>query len=223
MNDRELLQVSRPLARLPESQWACRLLSTFPLGEAQLRYDHIVQWLQIPQSSEVFLQVWKLGESPAGAAYGGNIQRWLPVNGIGLVPGGRPPQRLTEAIAMDIAAAGLAGEEPPLSSHPVVHVSGGADAASHAVTTLFGTGLVLQMWFPSAAHINWARQTKAVYQPTVTDPLFQRERFYLPLLTPAIAEQASDDDLDRWLCGATAYLRETPGEKGVLVLRRNQL
>lgn len=220
MSDREFLPYVRALARPLDSRWSAGLAPTVGPEQAPLQYSHLLQWLQVADPGNLFLQVWKLGASQAGSAYGENIQRWRPVGGIGVVPGGRPPQRLTEEMAMNIAAAGLAGEEPPLASHPVAHVSGGAEAVPHAVDALFGSGIVLQIWCPAAPAV-WARQTQAVYQPTVTDPLFKRERFYAPLLTPGIAEQASDDDLDKWLCGATAYLREAPGEKGVLLLRRH--
>ena len=221
MSDRDNLVEARPLIRPRESRWAGSLLPAAAPDQAQVTYGSVLQWLRPPSSTEVFLQIWKLGDSPAGAAYGENVQRWRPMAGLGIVPGDRPPQRLTEAIAMDIAAAGLAGEEPPLASYPVAHISGGSEAAAHAVATLFGTGMVVQMWFPEAG-TGWAKQTQVVYRPRITDPLFQRERFYAPLLTPAIAGQASDDDLDRWLFGATAYLREAPGEKGVLLLRRRE-
>ncbi len=76
---------------------------------------------------------------------------------------------------MDCAAAILANEEQPLAAGP--------GAACHAAETMFGTEMVLQMMFPRNAHVDWAKCSQRVYQPTITDPLFQRERFYVPLMT----------------------------------------
>ena len=171
--------------------------------------------------SELFLQVWGMGGTEGGKAYTHNVQRWLPVRGLGIWPGRRPPQRMDERIAMDCAAAALAKEEPPLASHPVVHVSGGEVAAMEAAAAVFGSGMVLQMWFPEAARSEWAQQSQAVYAPTIRDPLFQRERFYAPLFDASLVQSSSDAELDTWTCGATAYLREDSEAKAVLLLCRH--
>lgn len=171
-------------------------------------------------NGESFLQIWKMGAKGSGPVYANHIQRWLPVHGIGIWPGRRPPQRFTEEIAMDCAAAGLANEEPPLPSHTVAHVSASPEAAEHAALVMFGSEMVLRMWFPRDLHAGWAQRSQQVYQSTITDPLFQRERFYVPLFDVSLLEQSSDELLDEWTCGAVLYLREDPESKAVLLLCR---
>ncbi len=172
---------------------------------------------------EVFLQVWKLGAKGAGGLYGENVQRWLPARGLGIWPGRRPPQRMTQEIAMDCAAAMLANEEQPLASHPVAHVSAGPQAGEHALRTLFGTELTVQMLFGPEERTRWPEKSRESFVPVISEAAFQRERFYLPLFDAALLEGATGEQLSSWTCGASLYLRESAEDKAVLVLSRYEL
>jgi hypothetical protein len=209
------------------SRWeAATVAAPQSADETQQLQVTINEWLGSrmaePCTREVFLQVWRLGATPAGKLYSANVQTWLPVRGLGIWPGRRPPQRMTEEIAMDCAAAGLAGEEPPLPSHPVAHVSGGEAAANHAFRSVLGHGQAVAMWFPSSVHASWYTRSREAFQAGIQDPLYQRERFYLPLFDLELLESGTDEQLDKWTLGASAYLREDPSSETLVLLTRKR-
>ena len=225
MPDFDLAKLLRPLHLPFASMWEAASLEapSSPEGARDVLIQ-LTEWLKKSEveqhrSAELFLQMWKIGAGSGNSAYAGNIGRWLPRRGTGVWPGRRPPQRLTAEIAMDCAAAVLTKDEQPLASYPVVHVSAGREAGEHALHTLFGGQMTVQLMFPDEeASAGWALASKNVFLPTITDSAYRHERFYLPLFDGALMATATDDQLDRWMCGATGYLRESPEDKAVLLV-----
>lgn len=177
---------------------------------------------QPPSCTEVFLQVWRMGAAKAAAKYAQNLQRWWPMASFGVWPGRAYPQRATQEMAMDCAAAVLTNEELPLAAHSVAHVSAGPTAGKHALDTMFGLGMTVQMVFTSAQLASRFPETsRSIFRSAITDTAFQNERYYLPLFDAALLARSTDAELDHAMCGASIYLRESPEDRSVLILRRS--
>ncbi|AEU38911.1 hypothetical protein [Granulicella mallensis] len=59
------------------------------------------------------------------------------------------------------------------------------------------------------------------YLPEITDPGFGRADFVFPLLDCRILASARSAELiNQWLCSIDLYIRESPEDKGILLLSR---
>lgn len=207
--------------------WHAYLFRTSPLPLPPSEKDRLIpiveaitaEAVRLALHHHVFLQTWKLSVEGAADLYRQNIAHWLPSIGIGIWPTRRPPQRQTRAIAMDCAAAVLAGDEVEMPAHNLAHVSNGDKAAAHAANVLLGTGMTVQI-FSSAEFPDFSERGKRVFLPAITDVSMKRFRFYVPLLDGATLAAATVEQLEDWLCGASLYLRESPEDKGYLVISR---
>ena len=172
---------------------------------------------------QTFLQSWRLATEGTAAMYEAHIARWLPSVGMGIFPNRRAPTRMTRETAMDAAAAMFARQPADLPAYRLMHVSGTGDAPAHALQTLLGQGIVQRLWTPDA----WpaTRQLgKDAYLPRITEASLRRAAFHMPVLElAAFTSDTTAQQVDGWMCGAHAYLRESEEDGGLLLLSRRDL
>ena len=172
---------------------------------------------------QTFLQSWRLATEGTAAMYEANIGRWLPSVGLGIFPNRRAPARMTRETAMDAAAAMFARQPVDLPAYRLMHVSGSGDAPAHALQTMLGQGIVQRLWTPDA----WTTTKqlgKDAYLPRITEASLRRAAFHMPVLElAAFTSDATAQQIERWMCGAHAYLRESEEDGGLLLVSRRDL
>ena len=174
----------------------------------------------LPAAAHVFLQTWKIALEGAAPLYEENIGHWLPSIGMGVWPLREPPRRLSQADAMDCAAAMLTGDEPSRSTNYLSYVSAGEQPAAHALDATAGTGLLFSL-FSEEPFAMVAARTKRVFLPAIRDTTLQNCRFYMPLIDKASLPAATPALLETWMCGGHTYVRESAEDGGLLILSRH--
>ncbi len=179
-----------------------------------------VRALYAAMHHQVFLQFWKLSAQSGSDVLAANSAAWNPEYGLGLWPGGRPPQGWNETLAMDAAAAIIRGDEPELPAHRLLRLRASADELEEAVDELRCLGVTVQTFsMQPPAVVDTAARTQ--YLPVLSDPRFQRQDFYLPLVDcKTLARARTGQQLATWLCGIDLYVRESPEDSGVLIVSR---
>ena len=124
---------------------------------------------------------------------------------------------------MDAAAAMFAQQPTDLPAYRLMHISGSGEAPAHAVRTLLGQGIVQRLWTPDA----WpaTRQLgKETYLPRIGEASLRRAAFHIPVFElAAFPSVVTAPQIDEWMCGAHAYLRESEEDGGLLLLSRREL
>jgi hypothetical protein len=91
-----------------------------------------------------------------------------------------------------------------------------------ALAAMLGTGVALEIVMPAGEEA-FLKQSRALLLPPIREPGFRRYPFYIPIVEPGAMEPASSKQLDRWFCGASAYIRESVEDKGILIASREPL
>ena len=172
---------------------------------------------------ETFLQSWRLATEGTAPLYEANISHWLPSVGLGVFPNRCAPARMTREAAMDAAAAMFARQPADLPAYRLMHVSGSGNASTHAIKTLLGQGIVQRLWAPHAWPATKQLGKKA-YLPRIMEPSLRRAAFHIPVFElSAFTSDVTTPQIDEWICGAQAYLRESEEDGGLLLLSRRDL
>ena len=123
---------------------------------------------------------------------------------------------------MDHAASILLKEEPVLSAYHLCRVSAGVEAGVHAEATLLGRGMILEIY--ARDQFTAVQQAgRQVFLPAIADVAYRGFPFYLPLLNAATISHAMPEQMERWMCGAELYLRESVEDHALLVLSKRPL
>jgi len=170
---------------------------------------------QLP--SEVFLQTNRLGKL-GSARLVRHAREWMPELGLGVWPDQPPPVLPSSADFEDL------GPEEKLrpTIYEVMKITGEASTKQLAMAAMLGTGAVVEAVTPAGGEAFLA-QTKALLLPPIKEPGFRRYPFYIPILERKTLESARPEQLDKWFCGASAYIRESVQDKGVLIVSREPL
>jgi hypothetical protein len=168
---------------------------------------------------QVLLQSWKLDAPTSGRTLNDHMQQWIPKLGLGLWPDREPPQSWTETSFVNAAAAVFRGDEPTLNAYPLYRLTASA-VQLQAAQELRASGTLIETFSrrPASSVLETARQQAL---DTIIADRYRSENFYFPLLDRrSIAASRTPEQLDRWLCGIDLYLRESPEDKGILIVSR---
>jgi hypothetical protein len=162
-------------------------------------------------SAETFLQLEQLKPAEARICLSDNGRDWLPEVGLGVWPNRDAPATWTQEEFMNI----VPGEKLRPLMFQVFHVT--ASAATKAHDAMFAFGSTLQILTTGPIDVV-LQKAKAKFLPKINDRSYRSFPFYVPLLDEEAVKTAPKGQLDEWLCGASAYIRGSYEDKGVLIL-----
>ena len=166
---------------------------------------------------EVFLQTNHLGKIGSGRLVR-HAREWMPQVGLGVWPDQKPPALPTAADIQDLGP----GEKPRPMMYQVMHISGEAATRRMALAAMLGTGVALEIVTPAGGE-DFLKRSRDLLLPPIKEPGFRNYPFYVPIIDPPSLQGATAEQLDRWFCGASAYIRECVEHKGILIVSRNPL
>jgi len=170
---------------------------------------------QLP--SEVFLQTNRLGKL-GSARLSRHAREWMPELGLGVWPDQPPPALPSAADFEDLGPE----EKPRPMMYEVMKITGEASTKQFALAAMLGTGAVLEAVTPDGGEA-FLKQTKALLLPPIKEPGFRRYSFYVPIIEIKSLGAATAQQLDSWLGGASAYIRESVQDQGILIIARAPL
>ena len=191
-----------------------------PIDQPGAHPDRLAAWLHVATTLarrlstagrlDLFIELSRLNYegtkkiSPNGAA-------WMPAPGLGIWPQGRPPHFLTteDVYEMD--------PESPYEApfHPSLRV-GEAKGLPSCWDALLGYGGLVAL-FQELTIEQYVAKSREVFVPMIDEAAFHAYPEYLPLLDAKVA-QADPAAIREWLCGAKAYLRDSPQDEGLLIV-----
>lgn len=161
--------------------------------------------------SEMFLQTIHLGKV-GSTRLTRHAREWMPEVGLGVWPDQPPPALPTQADFQDLGP----GEKPRPMLYQVMRIMGEAATKRQALAAMLGTGVALEVVTPAGGEA-FLKQSRALLLPPIREPGFRRYPFYVPILERTAVESATPEQLNKWFCGASAYIRESVEDKGILI------
>jgi hypothetical protein len=218
-----LLDIHKPWQAALVSVPSFPVLSSEDRAALLERVKQVVEEMRVPEQATraTFLQLWNLGPDNGGSILQQHMASWQPEFGMGVWPTREPPQGWTETSMMDNAAAVLLGEEPEMPNHRVLRLQSDRAVQQQIASLLRGYGTLIQVQTRLSLN-EFLQNAEKLFLPRITEARFQSEPFYFPLLDVATLNAAATlAELDRWMCGATLYVRESAVDAGVLILARS--
>jgi hypothetical protein len=202
----------------PKGWCACVLDAAYPVAEPLLPlYKTALKQLTTLQaefdpqhSQEVFLQFDRFRPEDVPLLQA-NAGQWLPDIGLGFWPDRGAPALWTREEFINSTQ----DELRPLM-HRVFRIQQEKKAIDSAFKVLSGTGVLLCI--SVAMRQKFYFETMEYYLPQITELSLRSFPFYIPLLDGASLRAASEEDLQNWLCGAAAYMRESSEDGGLLIV-----
>lgn len=220
-NARRTIRLQR-LALAEPWQGALIGLSGFPTPEDELApVRHVLQGLLgalkgDAASLETFIQFSSLHLADGSTRLSSNGRAWMPTMGLGVWPDREPPARWTMEELRDL----MPGDKVRPLMNILLRVTTTQTAREHARNVMLGLGSVLQ-FVTASGDENLLTSARALLKPAITDPSFTSFAYYIPLLEGKSVVRATAAQLDAWSCGASAYLRESPEDKGILIISKS--
>jgi hypothetical protein len=206
--------------------WEALLLPVrgFPLDAGQFAVERKVwgwlrkEWVEKPGvSSELVLQILRLGRNGSRRLreyYTG----WMPDLGVAIWPDRPPPRMANKEDFADVDPA----EPPTPPGEHVLRISGDGLAKQMAVELMSGFGALTEIVTPHGGDA-FFEETRRSFLPTVQERAFRSFAIYVPMLQKKSIVAATSDQLAKWSCGASAYIRESVEDQGVLIVSREPL
>jgi hypothetical protein len=194
-------------------------VSGFPLAATELTFvkyfvNRIVAGTIGDGTLEVFIQLTQFGGGKKRLAAHGS--EWVPELGLGVWPDRPAPTLWTEE---DIANLIPGSKLRPLM-HQVLRIAG--SAREDASNKMLDLGTILQI-VTQDNDKRLLERTRERLLPSIKEPSLRNFPFYVPLLERKSLESAAPEQLEDWFCGATAYIRESFEDNGILVASREPL
>ena len=161
--------------------------------------------------AEVFFQFTELHQADAAQRLADHGREWIPAVGLGVWPDRPPPAIWTREVMENLKE----GESPPTLMHQMFRVTTGAEARDKARDTMLGLGTIIQILTTDDGDAFLAK-ARQVLLPPIRDPAFTCFPYYIPIFDAASLQKASAPQLDEWSCGASAYVRETYHDRGIV-------
>jgi hypothetical protein len=168
--------------------------------------------------SEVFVQVEYLHLGGGPAIFSSHGAEWMPMLGLGVWPDREPPRSWTREELEDLEE----GQRPRTLMHQVFRVTGDRAARGAATAIMLGSGSLVRTLEPASAE-GLLERAAAQFLPRIDDSAFAAFRYYMPLMDARTFQVADPAILDQWACGATAYIRESPQDRAILIAARRGL
>ena len=168
-------------------------------------------------SPELFVRFYNLNTAESATRFSQNGRSWKPQLGLGVWLG-RPLHLWTKEDFVN-----LSGEERPrVAVDKVFRISAKGSARSAAFDAMFGAGSLSTTLIAEDSSAFLSRSKEAL-QTSSEDPFFRTFTFRTLLLDAASVGGASHESLGANLCGAKLYLRESPEDRGVIVVSPDSL
>jgi hypothetical protein len=142
---------------------------------------------------------------------------WLPRLGLGVWPDRRPPAIWTREDFDNLGP----GQKPRTLRNQVFQITHSPKAREEARNSMLGWGGMMQVM--SADGQKFLERSREALLPAIKDPCFNCFPFYLPLLEGKSLMHGKADELNSWLCGASVYIRESPEDRGILIVSTESL
>ena len=194
----------------------------FPVLEAQKQIlrsfwrrlsDAISARLRLNQ--EVFLQLEFMRDGRE--IFDQHAPEWASNIGLGVWPNRPPPEPWKGSDIFKIALAmQRSGRLPPLM-YSVLRIEDEPRVRAEAGSIMIGTGMVASIW-TSQGGDEFLNQARDELLPAIKSKNFRIFPFYIPLLDFASLRDQKAGELERWLCGSTVYVRESPLDNATIVL-----
>ncbi|MGH9395993.1 MAG: hypothetical protein ACRD18_03990 [Terriglobia bacterium] len=205
-------------------------VSGFPMQAPEIeRAGHFLAALSASMTQEwsasagVFIQFNQLHLADGARRFGSNAPKWKPKLGLGVWPDREPPTLWTTEEFQKLQP----GEKMRPMNYKVFQIRAPGSMPGHARDTMLGLGTVVEVVTAGSTDA-LLDQTRNLFLPFLKEPIFRSYKFYLPLLDRKSLEAASaaasagatarDGRLEEWLCGATAYIRESAEDQAILIV-----
>jgi hypothetical protein len=113
------------------------------------------------------------------------------------------------------------GEHVPLM-YTVYRITAGNGARTQAFQTMTGTGTMVVV-LPAGSAADLLKYYKETYLPAIEEPSLRISRFFFPLLDLKSLQGRKSEDLSRWLGSVHLYMRESPQDRGILIIADKEL
>lgn len=206
---------------LPRRTWGVYLLpvSGFPVPAGELSsirqlLARVIQEINKDQAleSEVFLQSAQIRLLDGSSRLSDHAGEWKPKLCLGVWPDRPGPTRWTREELEALAV----GEEPRRMMYTALYLSGPARAREGACDVMLGLGAIVRI-MRTAGNDRYPAKIKEVLKPIVQQKPFSNFPNFMPLFDCKSMSSFSPDQLDKWLCGATVYIRESPEDNGIII------
>ncbi len=186
-----------------------------PLAELT---ENLAGALQGAAPSQFFIQIEDLAKKGGAALLSAHGVDWIPMQGLGVFPNRKPP---TLWSWKDFFLK-LRGAPSRVLIRYVFRVSAGPEARDSARREMTGRGVGLEVFLNEDVDA-WLAKTRATLLPAITEATFRAQPYFVPLLDSESLAEAQPGQLEAWLGGATAYVRESPSDQGLLILSTRPL
>jgi hypothetical protein len=206
---------------LPRRTWGVYLLpvSGFPVPAAELLstrqlLTRVIQDINKDQAleSEIFLQSAQVRLQDGSTRLSDHAGEWKPKLCLGVWPDRPGPTRWTREELEALAV----GEEPRRMMYTILYLSGPARARESACDVMLGLGAIVRI-MRTAGNDSYHAKIKEVLKPIVQQKPFSNFPNFMPLFDCKSMSGFSPDQLDKWLCGAAVYIRESPEDNGIMI------
>jgi hypothetical protein len=201
-----------PVSSFPVPTWEFPALRSFvaSLGAALAPSANL--------ATEVFIQFTQLHVDDGGSRLSDHAKDWMPQLGLGVWPDREPPTLWTKE---DFELLPV-GARPRQLCYQVFRICAPQRARAEARDLMFGRGAIIEVIIENPSEEFFAK-SKAFLLPPIKEKSFHSFPFYLPLLEGKSARNGRPRQLENWLCGASAYIRESVEDNGILILSREPL
>ena len=197
-------------------------LPTFPAEEAQLSpvrelVHRVAAELtkRVGGKLETFIQLTQLHLGDGAQRLSSHGKEWIPAMGLGVWPDREPPHAWTMAELRDLVPS---DKLRPLMDI-ALHVTR-SEQSDSARDIMLGLGTVLQFVVPPSRGEEFLAAAKRLLLPPIKDPSYTSFPFYVPLFEAKSVTGATEAQLESWLCGANACIRESPEDQGILIFAK---
>jgi hypothetical protein len=160
-------------------------------------------------SGELFLQHDQMHKADAAGRFADSAKQWRPRLGLGLWPGRNLPALWTKEEFMALEP----GQKMRKVSYKLFRAERTPKVQDSMWEVMLGLGTLLEIWLPSD-DLGFFKRTREFIVPQIQERAFRNYLFYAPLLA---AKDLGSVGIDQWLCGASAYIRESVEDQGILI------
>lgn len=164
---------------------------------------------------ETFLQLTQLHLGDGAQRVSSHGKEWIPAMGLGVWPDREPPHAWTMTELRDLVPTDNLRPLMDIALHVTRSEQGG-----NVCEVMLGLGTILQFVVPSIHGEDFFAASKQLLLPPIKDPSYTSFPFYVPLFEAKSVAKATESQLESWLCGATACVRESPEDQGILIFAK---
>jgi hypothetical protein len=191
-------------------------IKSFPMVEGEngpvrefLRLFREALTSEFKLSCELFVQHDQLHKADAAVRFADNAKRWRPRLGIGLWPDRNLPSLWTKEEFMALEP----GQKMRKVSYKLFRAEKTPEVHDAMREVMFGLGTLLEIWLPND-DLGFFKRSREFMVSRIQQRAFRNYLFYAPLLE---AKDLATVGIEQWLCEASAYIRESVEDQGILI------